>query len=69
MIRDPECGTCELWSICFGGCPLRAFSFSGEFYSRDYYCPVYRSMCARILAQHQREAAALKGLTQPPVLA
>jgi uncharacterized protein len=49
MIRDAHCGACEFWSICFGGCPLRAFTFSNDFLSRDYYCPVYRSMCEAVV--------------------
>ena len=49
MIRDDQCGVCEFWSICFGGCPLRAFTFSNDFLSRDYYCPVYRSMCEAVV--------------------
>lgn len=59
MIDDPECGACEFWSICFGGCPLRAYAFSNDFYSRDYYCPVYRSMCQDVVEERYREAVAV----------
>ena len=59
MIGDPECGACEFWPICFGGCPLRADAFSGEFFSRDYYCPVYQSMCRDVVEERHREAVNL----------
>lgn len=49
MIHDPECGQCKYWGICFGGCPIRAMAFSGDMYSRDYYCPVYKKIFAAVL--------------------
>jgi uncharacterized protein len=59
MIEDAECGACQFWSICYGGCPLRAFTFTGDFFSRDYYCPVYRSMCEDVVAERHRAACEL----------
>ena len=49
MIEDPECGTCQFWGICFGGCPIRALTFNNDLYSRDYYCPVYKQIFAAVL--------------------
>jgi len=49
MINDPECGSCAYWSICFGGCPIRALTFNGDMYTKDYYCPVYKKIFAAVL--------------------
>jgi uncharacterized protein len=49
MIQDPECSECEYWAICFGGCPIRALAFSGDIYSRDYYCPAYKRIFRAVL--------------------
>jgi uncharacterized protein len=49
MIKDELCGKCEYWKICHGGCPIRAFAFTGDLFSRDYYCEVYRRLFSTIL--------------------
>ena len=49
LIQNSECGDCHYWKICHGGCPVRAYTFSGEFFSPDHYCHVYRSIFAHIL--------------------
>ncbi len=67
MLRDPECAECAFWSICCGGCPVRAQSLAGSFYARDYYCPVYRGMCEDILVHHRAEVAKLAQKGQQPV--
>ena len=54
MIRNSECGECEYWMICFGGCPIRALTFSGDIFSKDHYCPVYKRIFSVVLKQHQR---------------
>ncbi|MBI5417199.1 radical SAM protein [Candidatus Poribacteria bacterium] len=55
MIDDPECGVCEFWQICYGGCPVRAFTFNGDIFSKDYYCPVYRKLFLTILKNGQKD--------------
>jgi uncharacterized protein len=49
LIRDSKCGECKFWKICHGGCPVRAYTFSGDLFSPDHYCPVYYSMFSTIL--------------------
>jgi radical SAM protein with 4Fe4S-binding SPASM domain len=46
--RDSECGECPYWSICFGGCAVRAFTWTGDFDAPDHYCPVYRDVFSAI---------------------
>lgn len=54
MIEDDECGTCPFWSICYGGCPVRAYLYSGDLFTRDYYCPVYRRIFSAVFERRPR---------------
>jgi uncharacterized protein len=56
LMRDTRCGECKFWGICFGGCPIRAFTFTGDLMSRDHYCPVYYEMFSYILSQAEQES-------------
>ncbi|MBF0106724.1 MAG: radical SAM protein [Deltaproteobacteria bacterium] len=51
MIDDPECSVCDYWKICHGGCPIRAQTFNGDMFSRDYYCPVYKRIFNMVIKQ------------------
>lgn len=48
MVRDPLCAACPYWASCHGGCPVRAYTFTNEFHSRDRYCAVYRRVFERV---------------------
>jgi radical SAM protein with 4Fe4S-binding SPASM domain len=39
-----ECGQCDYWRLCHGGCPIRAYRFSGNFFQKDHFCSVYRAL-------------------------
>lgn len=41
LMKHSKCGECRFWKMCFGGCPVRAMTLSGDIFSPDYYCPVY----------------------------
>jgi len=41
---NTECGDCEYWSICHGGCPIRSLSFTGNFMERDHFCSIYKKL-------------------------
>ncbi|MAE96158.1 MAG: hypothetical protein CL910_16005 [Deltaproteobacteria bacterium] len=55
LARDTECGECEHWNVCFGGCPVRAFAFGGDMLAPDHYCSVYKEMMNAV----RRHAAGL----------
>ena len=44
LAQHTECGECKYWGICYGGCAVRSYAFSGQFYGPDHYCQVYKSM-------------------------
>lgn len=60
LMQDSECGECEFWKLCYGGCPVRAFAFKGDIFSPDHYCPVYREMFSAVLENAAVEHAAGK---------
>lgn len=45
---DPQCATCKWQHICHGGCPARAYKFTGDYHQRDYYCPSLFAMYEHI---------------------
>ena len=49
LARETSCGECRFWAICHGGCPVRAFAFTGDTQEPDHYCQVYRAMFQTIL--------------------
>jgi radical SAM protein with 4Fe4S-binding SPASM domain len=51
LLRDSACGECRFWRICHGGCPVRAYAFSGDLFAPDYYCQVYQAMFTAVLSQ------------------
>jgi radical SAM protein with 4Fe4S-binding SPASM domain len=57
LARLSRCGECRFWAICFGGCPVRAFTFTGTIESPDHYCPVYHSMFSIVSERASAKAA------------
>lgn len=41
IIQNQDCIDCDFLGICHGGCPIRAYSFRGNLYDKDPYCPTY----------------------------
>lgn len=50
MVRE-DCGRCDYLSICHGGCPIHAYSASGDLFQKDPYCESYK-----ILFNHVRQS-------------
>lgn len=49
---DPQCAQCKWQHVCHGGCMSRAYKFTGDIGSRDYYCPglfeIYEHIASRL---------------------
>lgn len=43
-ILNDDCYDCPFLQLCFGGCPIRTYSFFGDIFHKDFYCPVYLTM-------------------------
>ncbi|MBN1270964.1 MAG: radical SAM protein [Candidatus Aminicenantes bacterium] len=43
-ILNEDCYDCPFLQMCFGGCPVRTYSFYGDIFHKDFYCPVYLTM-------------------------
>lgn len=38
LMEGEDCAECEYLSLCHGGCPVRAFTATGNLFARDPYC-------------------------------
>lgn len=54
LARETSCGECRFWAICHGGCPVRAFAFTGDSQEPDHYCRVYQAMFSAVLDEASR---------------
>ena len=39
-----DCIHCDYLSLCHGGCPVRAFTVSGNLFEKDPYCALYKAL-------------------------
>jgi sulfatase maturation enzyme AslB (radical SAM superfamily) len=46
LIRQEDCIDCDYLGICHGGCPVRAYTVSGDILAKDPYCMLYRRLFA-----------------------
>ncbi len=44
LMQHESCVGCDYLSICHGGCPVRTYSITGEFFVKDPYCQVYKAL-------------------------
>jgi radical SAM protein with 4Fe4S-binding SPASM domain len=44
LMKEESCVGCDYLSICHGGCPVRTYSITGDFFVKDPYCQVYKAM-------------------------
>jgi sulfatase maturation enzyme AslB (radical SAM superfamily) len=53
-----SCLGCDYLSICHGGCPVRTYSITGEFFIKDPYCQVYKTVFSAVEDLATKAAAA-----------
>jgi len=46
LIGSSECGSCQYFSLCGGGCPVRTMSAAGSPDRKDPYCEAYKKLFA-----------------------
>lgn len=52
IVTNTDCLECDYLSFCHGGCPIRAFTFNGDLFTKDPYCDLYRQVF-KFLDDHQ----------------
>ena len=60
LMTEESCADCDYLSVCHGGCPVRTYSITGDFFRRDPYCEVYKALFStmeQIAASAARERA------------
>ena len=40
LMIEESCADCDYLSVCHGGCLVRTFSITGDFFRKDPYCEV-----------------------------
>jgi len=44
LVQQEACQECRYLSLCHGGCPVRAYTVSGDLMARDPYCETYKAI-------------------------
>jgi len=47
LVTDEDCLSCRYLSICHGGCPVRAYTATGDLHRKDPYCSMYKALFAK----------------------
>jgi uncharacterized protein len=58
LMKHESCVGCDYLSICHGGCPVRTYAITGEFFVKDPYCQVYKAMFSTMEEMAARTASA-----------
>jgi uncharacterized protein len=57
LMQHESCVECDYLSICHGGCPVRTYAITGEFFVKDPYCKVYKALFSTMEALAAKMAA------------
>ena len=57
-MQTETCAGCDYLSVCHGGCPVRTYAITGDFYKKDPYCHVYKSLFTYLDALATKVSAA-----------
>jgi uncharacterized protein len=45
LMEDEDCAECEFLAVCHGGCPVRAYSATGNVFAKDPNCESTKTLC------------------------
>ena len=57
LMQHESCVECDYLSICHGGCPVRTYAITGDFFVKDPYCKVYKAIFSTMEAMAARMAS------------
>lgn len=55
VLFNGECSGCKYWSICHGGCPHDALSYSHNYLNKTFLCSAYKRLFAHISSKISNE--------------
>lgn len=67
LVEHETCLGCDYLSICHGGCPVRTYSITGDFFVKDPYCKVYKALFST-MEEMAAGMAAMRARRSLPVL-
>jgi uncharacterized protein len=56
LIQQEDCLVCDYLALCHGGCPIRAYSTTGNLLTKDPYCNTYKTIFSH-MEQHAAKLA------------
>jgi uncharacterized protein len=65
LMQHESCAGCDYLSICHGGCPVRTYAITGDFFMKDPYCQVYQALFSTMEEMAARTASARARRTLP----
>ncbi|HMK34547.1 MAG TPA: radical SAM protein [Desulfomonilaceae bacterium] len=68
LFDEEDCAECEYWNLCHGGCPVRAYSSTGNLFAKDPYCQSSKTLfdCARNAARALDLVEICRLVLEPP---
>src|SRR5262245_34135304 len=48
LMQHETCAGCDYLSVCHGGCPVRTYAITGQFFVKDPYCQVYKALFSKM---------------------
>ena len=67
LMEHESCVECDYLSICHGGCPVRTYTITGDFFVKDPYCQIYKALFST-LEELAAKKAAVRSWRVLPVL-
>jgi uncharacterized protein len=67
IMQHESCAGCDYLSICHGGCPVRTYAITGDFYVKDPYCQVYKTLFST-MEEMAAKMASIRSRRTLPVL-
>ena len=67
LVEHESCLSCDYLSLCHGGCPVRTYAITGDFFVKDPYCQVYKALFSAI-EQAAARVSAMRSRRALPVL-
>jgi len=70
LMEEEDCAECEFLTLCHGGCPVRAYSATGNLFAKDPNCQSTKTLCklarnAAIELDRRESNKRASGVTNP----
>jgi len=67
LMQHETCAGCDYLSVCHGGCPVRTYAITGQFFRKDPYCQVYKALFSTMAELAAQVSAVRARHSSPPM--